>query len=84
MSRRTQAGFSLIEIIVAFGVLALGLTLLLGTLSGASRQLHQAGDAGRAALLAQSLLEEDADALSDPTAHAHPPSPLSYEARAAK
>ncbi len=66
MSRRTQAGFSLIEIIVAFGVLALGLTLLLGTLSGASRQLHQAGDAGRAALLAQSLLEEDADALLRP------------------
>ena len=28
--------------------------------------------------------EEDADALSDPAAHAHPPSPLSYAARAAK
>ena len=28
--------------------------------------------------------EENADALSDPAAHAHPPSPLSYAARAAK
>lgn len=58
MSRRAEAGFTLIEIIVAFGILALGMTLLLGTLSGASRQLRQAGDAGRAALLAQSLLDE--------------------------
>lgn len=60
MSRRAQAGFSLIEILVAFALLALGLTLLLGTLSGASRQLHQAGDAGRAALHAQSLLDAHA------------------------
>lgn len=57
MSRRAQTGFSLIEILVAFALLALGLTLLLGTLSGASRQLRQAGDAGRAALHAQSLLD---------------------------
>lgn len=60
MSRRAEAGFTLIEIIVAFTILALGLTLLLGTLSGASRQLHDAGDAGRAALVAQSLLDEQA------------------------
>lgn len=66
MNRRAQAGFTLIEIIVAFGILALGLTLLLGTLSGASRQLRQGGDAGRAALLAQTLLEERADALMLP------------------
>lgn len=52
------AGFTLIEIIVAFAILALGLTLLLGTLSGATRQVRQAGDAGRAALHAQSLLAE--------------------------
>ena len=55
---RTQAGYTLIEIIVAFAILALGLTLLLGTLSGATRQVRQAGDAGRAALHAQSLLDE--------------------------
>lgn len=63
---RPQRGFTLIEIMVAFGVLALGLTLLLGTLSGASRQLRQAGDAGQAALYAQSLLVERSDALLRP------------------
>jgi general secretion pathway protein I len=55
---RAQAGYTLIEIIVAFAILALGLTLLLGTLSGATRQVRQAGDAGRAGLHAQSLLAE--------------------------
>lgn len=55
---RAQGGYTLIEIIVAFAILALGLTLLLGTLSGATRQVRQAGDAGRAALHAQSLLAE--------------------------
>ena len=53
-----QAGYTLIEVIVAFGVLALGLTLLLGTLSGATRQVRNADDAGRAALHAQSLLDQ--------------------------
>ncbi len=53
-----QRGYTLIEIIVAFAILALGLTLLLGTLSGATRQVRAAGDAGRAALHAQSLLDE--------------------------
>ena len=63
---RRQLGFTLIEIVVAFALLALGLTLLLGTLSGASRQLRQAGDAGLAALHAQSLLAERSDALLQP------------------
>lgn len=58
MKHRAQAGYTLIEIIVAFAILALGLTMLLGTLSGASRQLRDAGDAGGAALHAQSLLDE--------------------------
>lgn len=58
MSRRHAAGYTLIEIIVAFAILALGLTLLLGTLSGATRQVRAAGDAGRAALHAESLLDE--------------------------
>lgn len=57
-SRARQRGYTLIEIIVAFAILALGLTLLLGTLSGATRQVRAAGDAGRAALHAQSLLDE--------------------------
>lgn len=64
MSRsRSQRGYTLIEVIVAFALLALGLTLLLGTLSGATRQVRQAADSGRAALHAQSLLDElDMDA----------------------
>jgi general secretion pathway protein I len=57
-ARARQRGYTLIEIIVAFAILALGLTLLLGTLSGATRQVRAAGDAGRAALHAQSLLDE--------------------------
>lgn len=55
---RSQSGYTLIEVIVAFGVLALGLTLLLGTLSGATRQVRHADVAGRAALHAQSLLDQ--------------------------
>ena len=55
---RAVQGFTLIEVIVAFAVLALALTLLLGTLSGASRQVRWADDAGRAALHAQSLLDQ--------------------------
>ena len=57
MSPRRPHGYSLIEVIVAFALLALALTLLLGTLSGASRQVRWSGDAGRAALHAHSLLD---------------------------
>lgn len=52
-----QRGYTLIEVIVAFALLALALTLLLGTLSGAVRQVRWSGDAGRAALHAQSLMD---------------------------
>ncbi len=55
---RCRRGYTLIEVIVAFALLALALTLLLGTLSGATRQVRWAGDAGRAALHAQSLLDQ--------------------------
>jgi len=51
-----QRGYSLLEVIVAFAVLALALTLLLGSLSGASRQIKQADLRSRAVLHAQSLL----------------------------
>jgi general secretion pathway protein I len=55
---RRQRGFSLLEVIVAFALLAGALTLLLGTMSGAARQVRHSADAGRAALHAQSLLSQ--------------------------
>jgi general secretion pathway protein I len=58
MSRNAQRGFTLIEVIVAFAVLALALVIVLGTLSNASRQVRWSDDAGRAALHAQSLLDD--------------------------
>jgi general secretion pathway protein I len=53
---KRQAGYSLIEVIVAFALMALATTLLLGSLSGAARQVRVADQQGRAALHAQSLL----------------------------
>jgi general secretion pathway protein I len=53
---RRARGYTLIEVVVAFALLAAALTLLLGTLSGAARQVRGTADAGRAALYAQSLL----------------------------
>ena len=53
---KRQRGYSLLEVIVAFALLALALTLLLGSLSGAARQVHGADLRSRATLHAQSLL----------------------------
>ena len=53
-----ERGFTLIEIVIAFAVLGLALTLLLGTLSGSAREVRDSADAGRAALHAQSLLDQ--------------------------
>lgn len=53
-----QRGYTLIEVIVAFALLAAALTLLLGALSGAARQVRGAADAGRAALHAQTLMAQ--------------------------
>ena len=58
MTRRLARGYTLIEVIVAFAVLAVALTLLLGTLTNSSRQVRWSADAGRAALLAQSVLDQ--------------------------
>jgi general secretion pathway protein I len=55
-SAHRQRGFTLIEVIIAFALLALALTLLLGSMSGAAKQIRHADDAGRATLHAQSLL----------------------------
>lgn len=57
-SRGSAGGFTLLEVIIAFALLALALTLLLGSLSGASRQIRHADHASRAALHAQSLLAQ--------------------------
>ncbi|MBU8975600.1 MULTISPECIES: prepilin-type N-terminal cleavage/methylation domain-containing protein [unclassified Lysobacter] len=56
--RRAQRGYTLLEVIVAFALLAMALTLLLGILSGAARQVRVSSDAGRAALYAQSLMDQ--------------------------
>lgn len=56
--RSAQTGYTLIEVLVAFAILALALTLLLGMSSGAARQVQWAGEAGRAALHAKSLLDQ--------------------------
>lgn len=53
---KRQRGYSLLEVIVAFALLALALTLLLGSLSGAARQVNDADLRSRATLHAQSLL----------------------------
>ena len=58
VTSRRQRGYTLLEVIVAFALLAVALTLLLGTLSGAARQVRWSGDAGRAALYAQSLMDQ--------------------------
>lgn len=55
--RRGARGYTLLEVVIAFGVLALALTMLLGILTNSSRQVRWSGDAGRAALLAESLLD---------------------------
>ena len=58
MNVRRPHGYTLIEVIVAFAILAMGLTILLGILSGATQQVRWADDAGRAALHAESLLAQ--------------------------
>lgn len=51
-------GFTLIEVVVAFALLAFALTLLLGAMTRATSLVHRAEMAGRAALHAQSLLHQ--------------------------
>lgn len=51
-------GFTLIEVIIAFVLLAFALTLLLGAMTRATAQVRRAELGGRAALHAQSLLHQ--------------------------
>lgn len=56
--RRRQGGYTLIEVVVAFALLAFAMALLLGAMTNATRQVRAAGEYGRAALHAQSLLDQ--------------------------
>jgi general secretion pathway protein I len=54
---RRSRGFTLIEVVLALSVFALGFGLILETLGGASRNVRVAGDIGKVALLAQNQLD---------------------------
>jgi len=56
--RKGEAGFTLVEVIVAFAILSLGLSVLLGSISGSLRQTANAARMAEAGALAQSLLAE--------------------------
>ena len=55
--RRRQQGFTLIEIVVAFAIMAVGLGLAMQIATSALRQTRQAAEHTQAALNAQSLLD---------------------------
>lgn len=55
---RSQRGFSLIEVMIAFVLLAVALGILVAILGGGLAQVRQADQATGATLLAESLLSE--------------------------
>jgi general secretion pathway protein I len=58
MASRHQRGFTLIEILVAFMILALSLTVIFRIFSGGLRNVALSGDYARAVLVAESQLSE--------------------------
>ncbi len=56
--RKGEAGFTLVEVIVALAILALGLSVLLGSISGSLRRTANAARMAEAGALAQSLLAQ--------------------------
>ena len=55
---KREAGFTLVEVIVALAILSAGLSLLLGLISNSLRQTASAQRMARASSLAQSLMAE--------------------------
>jgi general secretion pathway protein I len=62
--RRAAGGFTLLEVVLAFSILAIGMTIAMQIASTAMRQAQQAAEHTRAALYAQNLL--DAAGLDEP------------------
>ncbi|HLS83155.1 MAG TPA: type II secretion system protein [Arenimonas sp.] len=58
LAMRRQRGFTLLEVVLAFVLLAVSLGLLTAILSGGLAQVRQSGDMSEASLHAQSLLAE--------------------------
>lgn len=58
MMKRASAGFSLIEVLVAFVILALTLSVMMRIFSGGLRNVDLADDYSRALLLAETRLAE--------------------------
>ena len=56
--KRDARGFSLLEVLMAFALLTVGLGILVAILGGGLLQVRQAGDATGATLHAQSLLDQ--------------------------
>lgn len=58
ISMRRQAGFTLLEVMLAFVLLSTAMALLIAMLSNGLRQVRQAQDETQATLFAQSLFEQ--------------------------
>ena len=56
-ARSSQRGYTLLEVLVAFALLAIGLGLLLAILSGGVRAVANASDSTQATLYAESVLD---------------------------